>query len=146
MPIEIQATQRLTSSSADVIREVSDLSSYGEWVTLIESATPLSDDTWTLVLAADVGPFRRSKRLRMQRTSPPGSASVTFERNEIDGRQHASWKMIVEVTESGAGSEVSVQLHYSGRMRLGPLERLVTDEIAASAQRLDDVITEHAGR
>lgn len=146
MPIEIQATQRLTSSSADVIREVSDLSSYGEWVTLIESATPLSDDTWTLVLAADVGPFRRSKRLRMQRTSPPGSASVTFERNEIDGRQHASWKMIVEVTESGTGSEVSVQLHYSGRMRLGPLERLVTDEIAASAQRLDDVITEHAGR
>jgi carbon monoxide dehydrogenase subunit G len=146
MPIDIQSSQRLESSSVDVIRMVSDLATYGEWVTLIESAALIADDTWSVDLAADLGPFRRSKRLRIQRTSPPASASVTFERNEIDGRRHASWKMIVDVTPSGSGSEVSVRLHYSGRIWLGPLERLVTDEIAASARRLDAAISERAGR
>ena len=146
MPIELHSTQHLNSLSVDVIRMVSDLATYGEWVTLIESATPTADDTWTVDLAADIGPFRRSKRLRMQRTSPPDSACVTFERNEIDGRQHATWKMTVDVAASGAGSEVSLRLFYSGRLRLGPLERLVSDEIAASAQRLDHVISERAER
>jgi hypothetical protein len=99
---------------------------------------PLPGDpgpAWSVDLRGRLGPFARSKRLRMARSlHEPGR--VRFERVERDGRDHAAWTLTAEVTGAGAGSRLRMDLHYGGSL-VGPIiERLLVDEIARSKPRL----------
>ena len=92
---------------------VADLGTYPAWLDIVGRAEPLDpatgadgtaeDAAWSVDLKGQVGPFRRSKRLRMVRAcfddpDATGRASVRFERRELDGRSHSDWVLSAELS------------------------------------------------
>lgn len=125
---------------------VSDLGSYPAWLDIVGRAVPAGDGAWTVDLRGRVGPFTRSKRLHMVRTTAEAPARVVFERQELDGREHSPWVLRAHVEERGpAHSLLRMELHYGGSL-FGPvLERVLGDTIERSRPRLVDVLAAHAG-
>jgi hypothetical protein len=131
---------------------VDDLGRYPEWLDIVPRAVPVDphpDDpgpAWSVDLRGRLGPFARSKRLRMVRTVHQASHLVRFERAEHDGRDHSPWVLIAEVTAAnGAGGDASsrltMRMHYGGGLA-GPLmEKLLVDEIERSRPRLLALVT-----
>lgn len=129
---------------------VDDLSNYPEWMTLVHDvdrldAIPGGDDVlaWDVELQAKVGPFTRSKRLRMVRTVHEPIRSVVFERSEIDGRQHASWVLSATVGEiDAATSSLAMELRYGGSLWTGAvLQRVLDDAVRRGSEALVDVVS-----
>jgi hypothetical protein len=128
---------------------VDDLGRYPHWLDIVpraDAAEAHAGDpgpAWSVDLRGRLGPFARTKRLRMARTvhEPGGTGEpgrVRFERVEHDGRQHSPWVLSADVTaaEDGGGSRLSMHLHYGGSLG-GPLvERLLAEEITRSRPRL----------
>jgi hypothetical protein len=125
------------ASPAEVFPYVVDLGRYPGWLGLVHEATPLmadaSDDpsAWSVELRARVGPFARSKKLRMIRSVEEQDRLVEFERAELDGRNHARWSLRVELDQSGeAMTHVTMHLAYDGALWTGGLlERVLDEEI-----------------
>ena len=121
---------------------IEDLGSYPRWLEIVpraEPATPHEDDVgpaWSVDLRGRLGPFARSKRLRMVRTGHDAPHTVRFERVEHDGRSHSPWILDATVDEVDGGSRLTMHLHYGGRLWASPLDRLLTDEITKSRPRL----------
>ena len=100
--MDIEASLATNASMASVLSHVAELDRYPRWMPLVHAAeriTGVEPPTWSVELRAKVGPFARSKRLRMQRTffdsetkAGGNSHRVVFERREDDGRQHATWR------------------------------------------------------
>lgn len=128
---------------------VDDLANYPEWMTLVHDVLILDDDVdgpaWDVELQAKVGPFTRSKRLRMVRTRHEPTASVVFERREIDGRNHAPWTLTVAVDPVGADpatSAVAMELRYGGSLWTGAvLGRVLDDAVRRGSAALVDVVS-----
>lgn len=131
---------------------VADLGTYPEWLDIVAAADPLgqSDDdaapAWSVVLQARVGPLRRSKRLRMVRTIDSPS-ELCFERRELDGRSHSTWRLHATIEEidaasssDGAGSRLTMRLHYGGSLWIPVLDRLLAEEIRRSRTRLIELL------
>ena len=117
---------------------VDDLGRYPSWLGIVERAepeTPAADGevAWTVDLRGKVGPFARSKRLRMVRV---------FERRETDGRHHSAWLLEAEVDEVDGGSSLSMRLRYGGALWGPVLERLLGDEVDRSRDRLLALVSE----
>lgn len=129
----------------DVVR---DLGTYADWLDIVTRAEPVEstdgeDRAWSVDLRGQVGPFRRSKRLRMVRVDslPAGGVSpstVRFERRELDGRSHSDWVLAAELTDGTDGSapQLRMALHYGGNLWVPMLDRLLADEIERSRPRL----------
>lgn len=132
----VRATLAATCPPDDLFRWVEDLTRYPSWLDLVRSADPIDPDTWSVVLAAQLGPVRRSKRLTMVRTGlvPEGpSRHARFERREPDGKDHAAWELDAEVVPTPAGSELIMELRYDGRW-WGPVVEVVLREQIESAR------------
>lgn len=116
---------------------VSDLGTYPRWLDIVPRADPRADGSWTVDLRGRLGPFARSKRLRMVRTTAEAPSLVVFEREEQDGREHSPWVLRAEVEATGAdASRLIMRLHYGGSL-FGPvLERLLGDTIERSRPKL----------
>lgn len=126
---------------AEVLFElVDDLSTYPQWNGLVHSAVaePGNDRAWDVELRARLGPLARSKRLRMVRTVRDAEASsVKFERDQADGRNHASWVLAATIVEHDGLSTLTMHLHYGGSLWTGgALERVLTDQITSGRERL----------
>jgi len=126
---------------------VDDLSRYPSWLGIVERAepeTPAADGemAWTVDLRGKVGPFARSKRLRMVRTARSEPTRAVFERREIDGRHHSAWLLEADVTEVDGGSALAMRLHYGGALWGPVLERLLGDEVDRSRDRLLALVSE----
>jgi hypothetical protein len=120
---------------------VEDLGRYPQWLDIVPRAVPEQgrgdEPEWTVDLRGRLGPFARSKRLRMVRTTHDVPARVVFERRELDGREHSPWVLSAEVTPAGgSGSRLTMHLHYGGGLWGPVLERLLRDEIEQSKPRL----------
>jgi hypothetical protein len=133
---------------------VEDLGTYPEWLDIVSRAEPVEvvpgDEggggeagaaAWSVDLRGQVGPFRRSKRLRMVRTRCERPDVVRFERREHDGKRHSEWVLSAELVHPGAtGSaavpELRMRLHYGGNLWVPMLDRLLSDEIERSRPRL----------
>lgn len=116
-----------------------DLAQYPHWLDIVHSVTrdESSENAWIIELRGKVGPFARSKRLRMVRTIDDENSSVVFERSEIDGRNHSEWKLTVFLAGAGSETEVSVEMFYGGSMFGGGiLERMLADQIERSRPQL----------
>ena len=137
---------------------VGDLARYPKWLDIVRSAAPLrssgpsgpSDPSdppaWDVVLQARVGPFRRSKRLRMERTGVEDGRWARFERREADGRQHARWSLEAHVDPEGAGARLLMDLRYDGALWSPPLEFLLQRQIEEGKHRLAELAALAEGR
>jgi hypothetical protein len=123
---------------------VDDLGRYPAWLEIVPQAVPADPHphdpgpAWFVDLRGRLGPFARSKRLRMVRAVYEPPHLVQFERAELDGRDHSPWVLTAEVTtdDHSAGSRLAMRMHYGGGLA-GPLmEKLLLDEIERSRPRL----------
>lgn len=134
-------------ASPDVVfRYVSALEIYPRWMRLVHSAEPLpSLDrlVWQVELRARVGPFARSKNLRMERTTVETDRLVVFERAEADGKNHAAWSLRVELEpDGGQATVVTMHLAYDGRLwSAGLLGAVLDDEIRRGRDGLVQLVS-----
>jgi hypothetical protein len=121
---------------------VDDLGRYPAWLDIVPravEAVPHDDDVgpaWSVDLRGRLGPFARAKRLRMVRTVHEPDRHARFERVEHDGRDHSAWVLDATLDATGAGSSLTMRLHYGGRLWMPALDRLLADEIERSRPRL----------
>ena len=130
---------RVAAPPADVFPFVADLARYPAWMPLVHDAMPLDSDgppAWNVEIRARIGPFARSKRLRMARTELRADELAVFERAETDGRQHAGWVLRVELrpdpamSEPASATEVTMHLAYDGSLWTGgPLARVFDEQV-----------------
>ena len=130
---------------------VGDLARYPDWLDIVPVAVPAdphADDrgpAWSVDLRGQMGPFARSKRLRMVRVVHQPPLSVRFERVEHDGRHHSDWALQADVApleaENGRpASLLTMQLHYGGALGGPIVEKLLADEITRSGPRLLELV------
>lgn len=112
---------------------VARLEAYPAWLPLVHEAIIAEGGTqpaWEVELRARVGPFARSKRLRMQRTDFVDDRLAVFERAEVDGRQHARWALRAELDEHAGATTVTMHLAYDGSLWTGGLlEKVLEEEV-----------------
>ncbi len=131
---------------------VDDLAAYPEWMDLVHDVEEVSptdgDRTWNVELQAQVGPFARSKRLRMVRTVHDPDHRVVFERAEVDGRRHSPWILAAKLDPDGVdGGEVrlTMSLTYGGNLWTGAvLQRVLDDHVERGAAALRDLLARSA--
>jgi hypothetical protein len=128
---------------ADLFDRIDELTDYPEWMPLAHHVEVLPADVdgrpaWSVELRARVGPFARSKRLRMVRTDHrPDTSTVRFERDELDGRRHSAWVLDAQVVATDDGARLDMHLHYGGALWTGGvMERVLADQIVAGRERL----------
>ena len=115
---------------------LADLTTYPEWLSLVNAVEPDGEDAWLVTLKARLGPLARSKRLRMRRVAADEN-SVRFERDETDGREHAPWVLkanVVDVSDKQCTAEV--HLHYGGSFWSTPLELALESVEEGAAEAL----------
>jgi carbon monoxide dehydrogenase subunit G len=132
------------ASPAEVFQFVDRLERYPSWLRLVHAAEVVSDGpepVWDVELRARVGPFARSKRLRMQRTSVEENQGAMFERREIDGRDHAMWALRVELEPVDDTTVLTMHLAYDGGLWTGGvLQRVLDDEVRRARVKLVELL------
>ena len=135
--MEIEAVVEAPVSVVRVYAEVRSLDGYPAWIGIVHAVEREADGVWSVELRGKVGPFARSKRLRMVRVVDDAPYMAVFERQEVDGRRHATWKLTATVSESGDGCTLTMQMHYGGSLFSGGvLEKVLGEQIAASREKL----------
>ena len=143
--MDVTASMEAPYGPDGVFAVVSDLGTYADWLDIVRSVQPVdpgpgdAGPAWSVVLQGQLGPLRRSKKLRMVRTALD-DGTVRFERAETDGRSHSAWVLSAEVRPAAAGSQLVMRLHYGGSMWMPLLDRLLADEIERSRPRLVEVV------
>ena len=134
--------------AATLFEHLDDLNDYPAWMTLVHEVEPVAGDDgdrpcWDVELRARVGPFARSKRLRMCRTEFVPPVRVVFERREADGRDHAPWILRAELTADAPDrTDLTMTLHYGGGLWTGAvLERVLDDKVADGSRRLVELVS-----
>lgn len=131
------------ATSEQLFGVLSDLSLYPQWLDLVDEAH-YSDDVegserpaWNVTLRAKLGPFARSKKLRMERTITEPTSHVRFERSEVDDREHSAWTMDALITENAnAGASVEIQLTYGGELWSKALEAVLMAHVNDAGPKL----------
>jgi hypothetical protein len=134
------------ATAADVFEEVATLDRYPPWMRLVHRVEELPPDdgrpAWRVELRARVGPFARSKQLRMVRTEYEPDRAARFERIQHDGRDHAAWILGVTVDDVDGGANVSMELTYSGKLwGSAVLQRVLDDEVRRGKDALQRVVS-----
>jgi len=155
--MELSASLRTAASVTKVLGYVRELDAYPQWMPLVHSAVPevgSNPVAWMVELRARVGPFARSKRLRMVRTAIDAAPSVVvatdansaqstrivFERRELDGRAHAQWRLAVEVVPTESGAMLTMHLSYDGRFFAGVVESILRQHIDEGRRNLAELL------
>ncbi len=155
MSLRTTESVRVPAPPALVFPHVAALDRYPHWMRLVHDAVPTDSEgvptadppadppAWTVELRARVGPFARSKQLRMVRRLHEPDRLVEFERAEVDGRQHARWALRVDVEAADDDSSVvTMHLAYDGALWTGGLlDRVLDDEIRRARAGLTAVVT-----
>jgi uncharacterized protein YndB with AHSA1/START domain len=135
--MEIEAVVEAPTPVARVYDEIRSLDGYPQWIGIVHAVQREAEGVWQVELRGKVGPFARSKRLRMVRVVDDAPCRAVFERQETDGRRHAAWKLTASVEEVGGVSRLTMHLHYGGALfGGGVLEKVLGDQIAASKEKL----------
>jgi hypothetical protein len=139
--MRIERTVRLVAEPATVFEWVEDLDRYPQWMDLVHHVVAVADDggrrAWDVELRANVGPFARSKRLRMRRSVHEPDRRVVFERAEVDGRSHSSWVLESTLRPTIDAVELMMTLTYGGNLWTGAvLERVLDDHVERGASAL----------
>ena len=140
--MDVTATVEAPVGVEKLFSVVADLTTYPQWLGIVHQVTAESTGSsetsaWLVELRGKVGPFARSKRLRMVQSTCESPNIVKFERRETDGRKHSPWVLTAQVGATSVGSMLTVDLHYGGTLFAGGvLERLLADQIVQGRERL----------
>lgn len=123
---------------AEVMPILADLTTYPSWLGLVHLAERVEGtaDTFIVTIRAKVGPFARSKKLRMKRTELTES-TVRFERSEIDGRHHSAWIMTIDANQAAGRTHLEIGLGYHGDLWIGPLEAILDSQADGAGPKLE---------
>ena len=128
----------------DVFEYVARLDAYPAWLRLVHEVELVAEQpqpAWDVELRARVGPFARSKRLRMRRTEIEPDVRAVFERHEIDGRDHAMWALTVELSPVDEQTLLTMHLAYDGSLwTAGLLDRVLDDEVRRARTQLVNLL------
>jgi carbon monoxide dehydrogenase subunit G len=138
--VELVVDYRLPCPPEVVFGFVDDLDRYPQWMGLVHGVTRESESAWLVELRARVGPFARSKRLRMVRVAHESPHHVRFERSELDGASHGSWVLDARLSGEDA-TELRVELRYGGRLWSAVIERVLRDEVERSKAKLTALVS-----
>ena len=144
--MDVTATVEAPVGVEKLFAAVADLVTYPHWLSIVHQVTvePVGSDgksAWLVELRGKVGPFARSKRLRMVQSVCESPNIVVFERRETDERKHSPWVLTAQVGLTSVGSNLIVNLHYGGTLFTGGvLERLLADQITQGRERLLTVL------
>ncbi len=138
--MDVTASLEAPCTAEQLFELVDDLSTYPQWNGLVHSAAAElgGHPAWDVELRARLGPLARSKRLRMVRTVRDAEAfTVTFERDQADGRNHSPWVLSATIVERDGLSTLTMHLHYGGSLWTGgALERVLAEQITSGRERL----------
>jgi hypothetical protein len=140
--VDIRVDVNLPCSAKELLPFIEDLAQYPSWMGLVHTVVPEGEGVWQVELRGKIGPFARSKRLRMIQVETSEPHHIRFERQENDGRSHSDWVLDAQVTEVGSASTLNMTLRYSGRLFSSVVERALHDEIEASKQRLRELVAQ----
>lgn len=134
------------ASAAELFQQVATLDRYPAWMRLVHRVTEVEPDegrpAWLVELRARVGPFARSKQLRMVRTVFEDGRRARFERIQHDDRDHAAWVLTATVVDADGGATVVTDLTYGGSLwGSAVLQRVLDDEIRRGKDALRDLVT-----
>lgn len=141
--MEIVRTLIAPCEPGELYSYVDDLDRYPAWMDLVHDVERLpGEPLWNVELQATVGPFARSKRLRMRRTVHDIDRSVVFTRDESDGRRHASWVLRADLTPAADGTELTMRLTYGGNLWSGAvLQRVLDDKVDSGSRKLLELVS-----
>lgn len=148
--MEIERRRTLPGPLERAFALVDDLAAYPAWMDLVHhvsvaephagsaSGSPAAAPAWNVELQAQVGPFARSKRLRMVRVVHRPPSEVVFERAEIDGRKHSPWVLRATLSPMVDDTvELVMTLTYGGNLWTGAvLQRVLDDHVERGARAL----------
>ena len=140
--MDVHASLDTPVSPDALFAEIERLDRYPDWLEIVgrvEAAEAAVDDpgpAWLVDLRGQLGPFRRSKRLRMVRQIHDRAQRARFTRRELDGRSHSRWTLTADVEPTEGGSRLVMHLHYGGGLWVPMLDRVLADEIERSKPRL----------
>lgn len=141
--MDVVAKAHVSAGAGDVLAALADLGTYPHWLSIVGAAVPVGDSAWEVDLVGRVGPFTRTKRVRMVRVAVGADETgglVRFERQEHDGERHHEWVLTASAVPASpdpdAGTAVEVHLRYSGPMLPG-VDLLLRREAANAGARLD---------
>ena len=129
------------TTASELFTHVATLDRYPPWMRLIHRVEVIEPDdgrpAWRVELRARVGPFARSKSLRMVRTVYEPDRAARFERIQDDNRDHAEWIMLATVDDVEGGARLVTDLTYTGKLwGSGILQRILDDEIRRGKDEL----------
>ncbi len=148
-----QFSAELATGPERVYPLVADLTRYPEFLDIVHKVEPApaadgEAPAWLVTLRAKIGPFARSKRLRMVRTGADEGRQARFERAEVDGRNHSAWVLEATIDPAPAtdhpagdgpasGSILTMRLAYSGGLWSSALDGLLRAQVDRAARKLD---------
>ena len=153
--MDLDATADLEADVASAFAALGDLATYPQWLGIVGAARPVEAHAadggrpaWMVDLVGRVGPFTRTKTVRMVRTGhDEARGTVRFERREHDGRDHNPWILTGEarphLSEPGRTS-VHVHLHYGGGRSLPGADLLLRQEARRAGERLEAHLRDRA--
>jgi Polyketide cyclase / dehydrase and lipid transport len=149
--MDVTASLAAPCAPAHLFARVDELTDYPSWMPLahrvdVTEPEPDGRPAWMVELRARLGPFARSKRLRMVRVlHDVPTTHARFERIEHDGRNHSPWVLDVNVVAATDGSRLDMALHYGGVLWTGGvMERVLAEQIVAGRERLLRQLTDPA--
>lgn len=144
--MEILRQVTLAAPPAKVFAYVDDLDRYPDWMDLVhavdaQQTAPGEPPAWEVELRAQVGPFARSKRLRMIRTEHDVANVVTFERAETDGKRHSTWVLRSSLDGTAESTTLVMRLVYGGNLWTGAvLQRVLDDHVERGCSALRSLV------
>lgn len=147
--MDFDAATTLAVGVVPVFGYVQDLTTYPSWFTIVDRVEPLGaadgdEPAWAVDLAARLGPFKRTKRVRMIRTVLDlAERRARFERAEADGRVHSAWTLEARVDDHPQGCRLHMHLHYGGVGWVPGVELILREEARRAGSRLQRVLEQH---
>src|SRR3954447_11691608 len=130
--MDVSGSARLDHPVEAALPVIADLGTYPSWLRIVRAAEPAvphpgdeGGPAWMVELGGRLGPFGRTKRVRMVRVLDGDRGPVRFERLEHDGRQHGAWVLTGELEPVEGACSVRMALHYGGSRWLPVLDAVL---------------------
>ena len=147
MALDLRAAADLPCPLAVARAELETHDGYPAWLGIVHRVAGADihpDDpgpAWWVDLGGRVGVLRKTKRVRMVRTTLAEDL-IRFERLEFDGRPHHSWVLEAHLEPRGPGrTGLDMAVHYGGDRRLPVLDAVLRAEVGRAGRRLAERVS-----